>query len=113
MPLSSPNDPAAFRRLLTRNIALPLVLGLASAAAFVGLIFYLLAAIGEVERTDQVLSRASLVQKLDLDMESGLRGFLLNGDMRFLPPLERAREGLIAEVPKLRQGVASDPAQLE
>ena len=62
MSLPTPDDSNGFRRLLTRNIALPLALGLVSAAAFVGLIFYLLAALGEVERTDEIVVRGYAVQ---------------------------------------------------
>src|SRR5688500_6417637 len=98
---ATPNDPSGFRRLLARNVALPLALGLFSAMAFMGLIAYLLSAIGEVERTDRVLSRASAVQKLDLDMESGVRGFLLDGDERFLEPFDRAKAGIKTEMDRL------------
>ncbi|MDB5750950.1 MAG: multi-sensor hybrid histidine kinase, partial [Ramlibacter sp.] len=113
MSPTTPNDPSGFRRILARNVGLPLILGLVSSAAFVGLIFYLLAAIGEVERTDRVLARASAIQKLDLDMESGVRGFLLNGDERFLEPFDRAQTGLRSEVERLKQDMAPYPQQLE
>ncbi|MGV3571676.1 MAG: response regulator [Ramlibacter sp.] len=113
MITTTPNDPTGFRRILTRNVALPLALGMVSAAAFVGLIFYLLAAIGEVERTDRVLARASAVQKLDLDMESGVRGFLLDGDERFLEPFARAQAGLGAEMERLKEQMRAFPQQME
>ena len=58
-------------------------------------------ALREVERTDQVLQRASSAQKLDLDMESGVRGFLVAGDERFLryasEPPEEQRAALCDE----------------
>ena len=56
-------DPQSFRRGLTRNLALPLGVGLAGAALFVLLTFYLLHVIGLVEHTDQVLRKATLLQK--------------------------------------------------
>ncbi len=113
MSLSTPNDPARFRRLLTRNVALPLALGLTSASAFVVLIFYLLATIGGIERSDRILTSALLVQKLDVDMESGLRGFLPDADDRFLEPFDRARALLKPEQDRLRIEVADDPLQLQ
>ena len=58
---------------------------------FVGLVLYLLSAMSVVERTDQVITRTYAAQKLDLSMESSLRGFLLNGDARFLAPYEQSK----------------------
>lgn len=113
MPLSASNDPGTFRRILTRNVALPLLLGLLSAAVFAGLIAYLAAAVQEVQQTDQVLSRASAAQKLDLDMESGVRGFLVAGDERFLEPYDRALAGLDSSMERLRSEVRDNPQQAE
>jgi CheY-like chemotaxis protein/CHASE3 domain sensor protein len=113
MRTSTPTDSSSFRRLLTRNVALPLGLGLVSAALFVGLIAYLMDAIRWVQYTDMVLSRASTVQKLDLDMESGLRGFLLNGDERFLEPYVQANANLESERTRLRELLAEQPQQVE
>ena len=83
-----PNDKIAetenFRRILTRNVALPLGLGLVSAALFIFLIVYLLDAMRWVEHTDRVLAKAYATQKVDLNLESGARGFMLGGDERYL-----------------------------
>ncbi|TFY99569.1 response regulator [Ramlibacter rhizophilus] len=110
---TTPNDPRIFRRLLTRNVAFPLALGVLSAGLFVGLILYLLAAISVVERTDQVITRAYALQNLDLDMESGLRGYLLTGDARYLEPYERSLASMASARSQLREMVASNPAQRE
>ncbi len=96
-----------FRRILARNIALPLVLGVLSAAIFLGLITYLVQANGAVEEADRSITRAYALQKLDLDMESALRGFLLTGDERFFDPFRiataqlPAARALLAETLKL------------
>src|SRR5690606_37560378 len=108
----TPHDPSGFRRILSRNVALPLALGLGSALAFVALIAYLLGTIGEVERTDRVLARASAVKKLDLDMESGVRGYLLNGDERYLEPFDAANKGLLREVQRLKDDIRGYPQQI-
>ncbi|MBE7366000.1 response regulator [Ramlibacter pallidus] len=113
MPFSSPNAPLAFRRILNRNLVLPLVLGVASALVFLGLLAYLVSALGEVERTDRILQRASAAQKLDLDMESGVRGFLVAGDERFLQPYDRALAGLTTEMERLKADVRDNPPQVE
>ena len=112
MPAPNLNDSGSFRRILTRNLALPLALGLVSALVFIALIAYLAAAVDEVQRTDQILSRASAAQKLDLDMESGVRGFLIAGDERFLEPYDRALAGLGAVMERLKAEVRDNPAQV-
>ncbi|HEX7890810.1 MAG TPA: response regulator [Ramlibacter sp.] len=114
MPFSSPNAPTAFRRILTRNLLLPLGLGIASALVFLALLSYLVDALREVERSDQVLQRASNVQKLDLDMESGVRGYLAGGaDERFLQPYQKAIETIGPEMQRLRQQVQENREQVE
>jgi len=113
MPLSSSNAPASFRRILSRNLALPLALGVASALVFLSLLAYLANVIGHVQRSDELLQQASNAQKLDLDMESGLRGFLLNGDERFLAPYEDASRRLPPIMKQLQAQVTGDPSQLE
>jgi signal transduction histidine kinase/DNA-binding response OmpR family regulator/CHASE3 domain sensor protein len=111
MALTSDTD--SFRRILTRNVALPLALGLASAAVFVGLITYLINAMGWIEHTDLVIARAYALQKLDLDMETGLRGYLLTGDNRFLEPYDRGLAALDVERNRLRQMVIDNAAQVD
>ncbi|HEX4894925.1 MAG TPA: CHASE3 domain-containing protein, partial [Solimonas sp.] len=112
MPLSSSSTPATFRGILTRNLVLPLALGVASAVVFVSLLVYLADVVGRVQRSDELLTQASTVQKLDLDMESGLRGFLLNGDERFLAPYDAAAMRLEPAMQQLKQQVGSDGPQL-
>jgi signal transduction histidine kinase/DNA-binding response OmpR family regulator/CHASE3 domain sensor protein len=112
---SLPRDPSStFRQILSRNLVLPLALSAAGAIVFLALLAYLAAAIDEVRRTDDVLSRVSATQRLDLDMESGLRGFLLNGDERYLrDQYERAAGRLGGAMQELRESLAGRPEQLE
>ena len=58
------------KRILTRNISLPLGVGALSAAVFVALIFYLLSALGGVEQTERAISNANQIGKLGADMET-------------------------------------------
>ena len=106
-------DTRNFRRLLARNVALPLALGVVSAAVFVGLIAYLLNATQWVEHTDTVISRAFSLQKLDLERESAVRGFLLTGDEQFLDPYNQAATSLDVERKRLRDLVQDNPQQTE
>lgn len=72
-------DEQSFRRLLSRNVGLPLGVGVLSAAVFISIIVYLLSVIDWVEHTDRVINNANEATKLSIDMETGMRGYLLSG----------------------------------
>ena len=112
--MKSPNaiDQKSFERALSRNIKLPLASGLAGAVVFVALILYLLSVIGWVEHTDQVTRSAAEAQRLSVDLESGMRGFLITGDARFLEPYEAAQSRIGAELAALRVLVADNQPQV-
>ncbi|RZI92531.1 MAG: two-component system sensor histidine kinase/response regulator, partial [Variovorax sp.] len=105
-------DPKAFERVLNRNVKLPLAAGLAGAVVFVGLIFYLLSVIGWVEHTDQVTRNATEAQRLSVDMESSMRGYLISGDIRFLDPYQAAQSRIGGELDALRALVADNRGQV-
>ncbi|WP_433884505.1 response regulator [Pseudomonas vranovensis] len=106
-------DQRSFRKLLTRNIGLPLGVGLLSAVVFVTIISYLLSAIQWVEHTDRVINNANETVKLSIDMETGMRGFLITGEERFLDPYEVAKPQVIAGIKGLEQLVADNPQQVD
>ena len=110
--MKSPNaiDQQSFQRVLSRNLKLPLAAGLAGAVMFVALILYLLSVIGWVEHTDQVTRSATEAQRLTVDLESGMRGFLITGEPRFLEPYDAAQSRIGPELAALRQ-LVSDNAQ--
>ncbi|QOY93439.1 response regulator [Massilia sp. UMI-21] len=106
-------DNLQFRRILTRNVALPLAMSVVTAIVFIGIIAYLISILNRVEHSERVIGNAQEVSKLAADMETGMRGYLLAGDEAFLSPyllaLQRVRSGLdgVAEM------VADNPAQRE
>ncbi|WP_296186161.1 response regulator [Pseudomonas sp. UBA1879] len=106
-------DEQRFRKLLSRNVSLPLAVGVLSAAFFVILITYLLSVIQWVEHTDRVINNINRSLKLSVDMETGMRGFLLTGDERFLDPYEVAKPSIIAELKGLEDLVADNPEQVD
>lgn len=106
-------DPSGFRRILTRNVALPLGMSVLSALLFVTLLAYVLEAMRWVEHTDRVLARAYAVQKADLELESSVRGYLLGGDERFLENFGRYRAQLRPELGLLKIDVADNPVQMQ
>ncbi|HEY9672661.1 MAG TPA: PAS domain S-box protein [Waterburya sp.] len=100
-----------FRRRLNRAIALPLVLLLLLSGVSIWQITWLLAAMQWVDHTDRVLSQANYTQKLLLDMETGVRGYLLSNDPIFLEPYQQANTVITANFEKLKNLVSDSPSQ--
>ncbi|AUG02574.1 two-component system sensor histidine kinase/response regulator [Pseudomonas sp. 09C 129] len=110
---SSSVDEQSFRKLLSRNIALPLGVGVLSAVVFVSLISYLLSAIQWVQHSDRVINGINQAAKLTVDLETGMRGFLITGDEHFLDPYEVAKPQIFSELRELRGLVADNPQQVD
>lgn len=106
-------DEQRFRKLLGRNVTLPLSVGVISAVFFIGLISYLLSVIQWVEHTDRVINNANRALKLSIDMETGMRGYLLAGDEHYLDPYELAKPAVVAELKGLEVLVSDNPAQID
>ncbi|MBC3491871.1 response regulator [Pseudomonas taiwanensis] len=106
-------DQKSFRKLLARNISLPLGVGLLGAVAFVTVINYLLSAMQWVEHTDRVIGNANETLKLSIDMETGMRGFLLTGEERFLDPYEVAKPRILGSLKSLRELVGDNAQQVD
>ncbi|WP_198972054.1 response regulator [Xylophilus sp. ASV27] len=106
-------DTESFRRILSRNLWLPLGIGLAGAGLFVGLILYLMYVMSWVEHTDRVIARAHELATLSSDRETSLRGYLLAGDERYLEPYEAARTRIPQRMKELQELVSDNPVQVD
>ncbi|WP_048442009.1 response regulator [Caenimonas sp. SL110] len=107
------HDSSEFKRILSRNVALPLGVGIFGAVLFVALIVYLLSTIAKVEHTDAVLRKVSVLLRLSIDQETGMRGFVLTGDEQFLDPFAQAGPRFKSESDSLKQLISDSPVQLE
>ncbi|MCE4052646.1 response regulator [Pseudomonas sp. Au-Pse12] len=106
-------DEQSFRKLLTRNVSLPLGVGVLSAVFFVSLITYLLSVIQWVQHTDRVINNLNEAARLTIDLETGMRGFLITGDEHFLDPYEVAKPRIVSELRGLQELVADNPQQVD
>ncbi|VVN08870.1 Sensor histidine kinase RcsC [Pseudomonas fluorescens] len=113
MTTASSVDEQRFRKLLSRNVSLPLGVGVLSAFFFVSLITYLLSVIQWVEHTDRVINNANEAIKLTVDLETGMRGFLLSGDEKFLEPYETARPRVTVALNTLLDLTNDNPVQTD
>ena len=113
--MNSPSsvDEHSFRKLLSRNVSLPLGVGVLSAVFFVSLITYLLSVIQWVQHTDRVINNVNEAMKLSVDLETGMRGFLITGDEHFLDPYEVAKPKIVAGLRGLQELVADNPQQVD
>ena len=113
MTPASSVDEQRFRKLLSRNVSLPLGVGAISAVFFVALITYLLSVIQWVEHTDRVINNANEAVKLTVDRETGRRGFLLSGDEHFLDPYETAKPRIAVALNTLLELTGDNPIQTD
>jgi signal transduction histidine kinase/DNA-binding response OmpR family regulator/CHASE3 domain sensor protein len=109
----TPIDNLQFRRILTRNVALPLGMGVLSAVVFVAIIAYLLNVLNWVDHSQRVISEANEVSHLTADMEAGMRGYLLSGDETFLAPYLVAKPRLEVELQSLDRLVDDNEFQAD
>lgn len=113
MTPSSSVDEQSFRKLLIRNVSLPLGMGALSAVFFIVLITYLLSVIQWVGHTDRVINNANEALKLSVDLETGMRGYLLSGDEHFLDPYEVAKPRIAVALDTLLELTADNPVQTD
>lgn len=100
--------------LQTRLVAASAVLAILVAAVFVILILSL-ATLREATRQEaqsrDVTAEALMLQKLVLDVETSLRGYVITGQKSFLEPYDAARNELPERSTELGRLVADEPAQ--
>lgn len=112
MNRESPLDQKHFSQILKRNLSLPLSIGVFSAIFFIAIIYYLLKVTQWVEHTDRVISEANANFRLVVDLETGMRGYLLSGNTAFLQPYERALPNVEPQLDELKNLVSDSAVQI-
>jgi signal transduction histidine kinase/CHASE3 domain sensor protein len=103
----------AFKRKLISTIALPIVLLLSLSGVSIWQITRLLSAMQWVDHTDQVIGKANGLQKLLLDLETGVRGYQLTAESEFLQPYEQADSIIDSTFDELGNLVSDNPRQTQ
>ena len=102
---------AAYRRLLLRLLALPIVaLGLLALTLAYG-IQQMQRSARRVDHSDRVIAQANELVKLMVDEETGLRGFLITRNPIFLQPYQEANQKLETKFTALFDLTKRDPEQ--
>ncbi|WP_144152634.1 response regulator [Paraburkholderia sp. BCC1885] len=113
MPAFTAVEQDQFRRIIRRNIAVPLGMGVLTAALFVALIAYLVNTLSWAEHSERVIGSANEILRLAVDRESSMRGFLITGDESVLSPYELGKPRFEAEIASLAELVADNPPQVD
>lgn len=64
-----------------------------------------------VEHTDQAIAQANHTQKLLVDMETGLRGYLVTGNQNFLKPYRQASSSIEPAFNDFSRLIRDNPSQ--
>lgn len=104
-------DQNHFRRILNRNVAVPLGFGFLSAFFFSVIVYYLLNVGHWVERSVLGVSYAHEMLKEMGELEASMRGYLIAGDEVFLVPYRRELPVYQAQFEQIRQYASEDPVQ--
>jgi len=100
-----------FKRILLQAFLLPIVALLVTAAALYWQIRGSDATVKLIQESDARIAQATLIAKLIVDEESGLRGYETTSDPRFLAPFNNAERQLEAEFDKLDSLAGGDSLQ--
>lgn len=94
-------DPRDFNLLLRRTVLIPVALVLLLAAILFGNMLYMRSAVTEFEHSNEVVTHCRKFLRYALDMETGLRGYLLTGNREFMEPYESGSRDVRAELDAL------------
>ena len=96
--------------MLLASGLLMLILGATSTILLIA-VDDLRAAARAAQGSEEVLATANELERLVIDLETGVRGFVLTGEDQFLEPWDRARRSLPARAAAVERQSAADPEQ--
>jgi CheY-like chemotaxis protein/signal transduction histidine kinase/CHASE3 domain sensor protein len=105
-------DQSNFRRILNRNVAVPLGFGFLSAFFFSAIVYYLLSVSHWVDQSVKGVAHAHEALRLVADLETGMRGYLIAGEEVFLDPYRQGLERVQQELDELKEYSRDDPLQM-
>ncbi|CDM66308.1 ATP-binding protein [Pyrinomonas methylaliphatogenes] len=102
-------DERRLKRTLTWAVIIPFLSMAFLAVVLVWQIERLNADMRWVDHSNQIVAQARYVERLVVDMETGVRGYLITGSPEFLEPYTRAEAMIDQEIEELARLVAVDP----
>ena len=98
---------------LTLGSCLPLGLTVALAGVCLWSISSLTKSNGWVNHTHTVIAEAKSIEAAGVDMETGMRGYLLAGKEGFLDPYNQGGKNFTSQIASLKETVSDNPAQVK
>lgn len=102
---------AKFRALLARAVLLPLILALVLGGVLLWAVNDLRNVADWADRTDQAIFESNYLLKLIIDMEAGLRGYVIAGQDSFLDPYNQAVQLVPGQFDELQRHFEGDRGQ--
>lgn len=101
-----------FKRILNRNVVVPLGFGFLSAVFFSVIVYYLLEVSHWVDESVRGVAHAHEAAKMMGDLEASMRGYLIAGDAVFLEPYNRELPLMRQQLDDLQRYARENPMQL-
>ncbi len=101
-----------FKRILSRNVTVPLGFGFLSAFFFSVIVYYLLQASHWVDESVRGVAHAHEAAKMMGDLEASMRGYLITGEAVFLEPYNRELPLMRQQLDDLQRYARGNPMQL-
>ncbi|MDX2351406.1 response regulator [Pseudomonas sp. NPDC077382] len=105
-------DQNHFKRILNRNVAVPLGFGFLSALFFSAIVYFLINVSHWVERSVVGVGYAHDMLKVMGDLEASMRGYLIAGEEAFLEPYRNQLPEYKSLFEQMSKYAADDPVQL-
>jgi CHASE3 domain sensor protein len=106
-------DTATFKKILARNVTLPLVLAAMLSAIFISVILHIVSINHAVLHSNQVIGRSWSTLQTIVDFETGLRGYLVTGKENFLEPYYHSEETFRPKMADFFGAISDNPAQVD
>lgn len=110
--LSMTLDTKKFKSLLTEVIAVPLILMGLLACILLWQMSHLMSIARLIEQTNKVISLAQTTEKLLLDTQTGLRGYLISGSPGYLDPYSHSGPQVEPAIRSLTALLSDNPIQI-
>ncbi len=109
--IGKPNNLSLGTKLISGNGLIIALLIVVSTTVYMG-VNSLLFNFKWVNHTHEVLSDASRIEAAAVDMETGMRGFLLAGKEEFLDPYNSGEKSFYTQIEELSKTVSDNPSQV-
>lgn len=108
--MRSPLNSSSFDRTLRQILIVPVIIVLLGAGTLYWQMYRANLTVAQVQHADESFSESLQLERLIIDEETGLRGFQITGDQRFLEPYTAAERQLPAEFVH-RRALADEPGR--